>query len=255
MKSSRYMLFALWLGVVGNAEAAALSIVSIQAVGPVGTQNSSGPTSASIFLSGGGTHGGINQIEASIAGVRGSVEADDASFIFDVIQVSTQVTVSDPAFPDCVVLCPFQVGANLVLNLDGFALGGAGVTASAHGSNGFNGTGVIIPFAFDTTNGGGPNAVVDPLNQHSVAIRFLPLGTYFLDLQVTVSAQLGAVDFTHSFHPFIVPLDGVTVTEVTGLMPIGPLVSGVPEPETYAMLLAGLGLLGFAARRRKRQAA
>ena len=28
-------------------------------------------------------------------------------------------------------------------------------------------------------------------------------------------------------------------------------VSAVPEPETYAMMLAGLGLLGFAARRRK----
>jgi hypothetical protein len=25
----------------------------------------------------------------------------------------------------------------------------------------------------------------------------------------------------------------------------------VPEPETYAMLLAGLGLVGFAARRKK----
>jgi hypothetical protein len=29
----------------------------------------------------------------------------------------------------------------------------------------------------------------------------------------------------------------------------------VPEPETYAMMLAGLGLLGFAARRRKQKAA
>lgn len=31
------------------------------------------------------------------------------------------------------------------------------------------------------------------------------------------------------------------------------LVSSVPEPETYAMMLAGLGLVGFAARRRKQQ--
>jgi len=28
-------------------------------------------------------------------------------------------------------------------------------------------------------------------------------------------------------------------------------VTAVPEPETYAMLLAGLGLVGFMARRRK----
>jgi len=32
-------------------------------------------------------------------------------------------------------------------------------------------------------------------------------------------------------------------------------VSDVPEPETYAMLLAGLGLMGFVARRRKQKAA
>ena len=34
-----------------------------------------------------------------------------------------------------------------------------------------------------------------------------------------------------------------------------PITTAVPEPETYAMMLAGLGLLGFAARRRKQKSA
>jgi hypothetical protein len=31
-----------------------------------------------------------------------------------------------------------------------------------------------------------------------------------------------------------------------------PIAAAVPEPETYTMILAGLGLIGFAARRRNR---
>ena len=48
---------------------------------------------------------------------------------------------------------------------------------------------------------------------------------------------------------------GVVLTEPTGINNHGQVaaigVSPIPEPETYAMLLAGLGLLGFIARRRK----
>lgn len=38
--------------------------------------------------------------------------------------------------------------------------------------------------------------------------------------------------------------------QVTSTGSYAPPVSAVPEPETYAMMLAGLGLLGFAARRK-----
>lgn len=45
---------------------------------------------------------------------------------------------------------------------------------------------------------------------------------------------------------------GLIVTTASGAQLVNVLaVSAVPEPETYAMLLAGLGLLGVAARRRK----
>lgn len=44
--------------------------------------------------------------------------------------------------------------------------------------------------------------------------------------------------------------DGVYFNDSTALRGTITL-AAIPEPETYAMLLAGLGLLGFAARRRK----
>lgn len=47
-----------------------------------------------------------------------------------------------------------------------------------------------------------------------------------------------------SFEPGLVALINGTATNVVGYQP-------VPEPETYAMMLAGLGLLGAIARRRR----
>ena len=51
---------------------------------------------------------------------------------------------------------------------------------------------------------------------------------------------------------------GVGYANATGMGPYGitaQLTSPIPEPETYAMLLAGLGLMGFVARRRQRKLA
>ena len=69
--------------------------------------------------------------------------------------------------------------------------------------------------------------------------------TFELGYMFNISAQAANVNFGDTFGiNYSVP-DGYTLTIDTG----------VPEPETYAMLLAGLGLLGFVARRRKQKAA
>ena len=55
---------------------------------------------------------------------------------------------------------------------------------------------------------------------------------------------------------FVVTDSGApTALRVDDLAGTATAVSAVPEPETYALLLAGLGVLGFAARRRKQKAA
>jgi hypothetical protein len=43
-----------------------------------------------------------------------------------------------------------------------------------------------------------------------------------------------------------------SAVEIGILHDIGYTVTAVPEPETYAMMLAGLGLLGWVTRRKKR---
>ncbi|MES2370548.1 MAG: PEP-CTERM sorting domain-containing protein [Pseudomonadota bacterium] len=42
-------------------------------------------------------------------------------------------------------------------------------------------------------------------------------------------------------------------TITTGSGRAFPVAASIPEPESYAMMLAGLGLLGFFARRKKQQ--
>jgi hypothetical protein len=58
-------------------------------------------------------------------------------------------------------------------------------------------------------------------------------------------------DFGSTFDAEVTPLNNAGV-ELIGLQ---AGVAPVPEPETYAMMLAGLGLMGFMVRRRKHQPA
>lgn len=77
------------------------------------------------------------------------------------------------------------------------------------------------------------------------------LGSNFYDdiasgLQVKVD-----IDSTHTYNFWALTLAKSVLVVDGGTLP--PPVPGIPEPETYAMLLAGLGLLGLAARRRGRK--
>ncbi|WP_229259346.1 PEP-CTERM sorting domain-containing protein [Duganella aceris] len=57
-------------------------------------------------------------------------------------------------------------------------------------------------------------------------------------------------DLAQAISPQVYALDRASETDVSANWHLDA-VAAVPEPETYAMLLAGLGLLGFTARRRQ----
>ena len=96
--------------------------------------------------------------------------------------------------------------------------------------------------ALDTSlhgNGGGGPVIPSPgiLSEHAI----LPSNTPFLGVENDITMQAGSVfDAIATLHPTFVsvPFVEITFSQV------------IPEPETYAMMVAGLGLLGFMLRRR-----
>jgi hypothetical protein len=87
-------------------------------------------------------------------------------------------------------------------------------------------------------------------------ITWTSVGTYVLSQPVTdpFSGEAIALNTTARYFKFdlnstYAPSNYIGLSEVQFFS-----AAAVPEPETYAMLLAGLGLVGFAARRRQKTA-
>ena len=119
----------------------------------------------------------------------------------------------------------------------GFTIPGGSTPSQTAGSYHENGTG---DFEYGLVWGGGPgggNAAANPVLSFTIGGTGLTLAS----LQQNAFLQFFAADI----------LSGTTGN--TGA--VDASVPGIPEPETYAMMLAGLGLMGFVARRRKQQAA
>ncbi|MEW5965535.1 MAG: PEP-CTERM sorting domain-containing protein [Pseudomonadota bacterium] len=88
------------------------------------------------------------------------------------------------------------------------------------------------------------SAAPDP-GTMTTAVSLIGNGVYFFtaDWSHLVTANDAVPDFFHGMT-FDLHLEGIAVTR---------LAAPVPEAETYAMLLAGLGLVGFAAHRRRKR--
>ncbi len=168
----------------------------------------------------------------------------------------------------------FLVGGALVGAMVGSA--SAGLLGDTVGTRyvGFNDTGVVNSlvgagedgnlfnnqffeygdFSFSnrsTTQFGGIWAFSGPLSLELSSLDFgSPLtGVTFSTSLTGVSMAFTADSVTFSWNEQTIP------GNESGYLSANFNVSAVPEPETYAMMLAGLGLLGFAARRRKAKAA
>jgi PEP-CTERM motif len=83
-----------------------------------------------------------------------------------------------------------------------------------------------------------PTACCSPVDPMTIHLAAQPVGSYgFSDSSINIAYVLGHSGVMHNGDSSVVGYELV--------------MGAVPEPETYAMFMAGLGLMGFIARRRK----
>ena len=123
-------------------------------------------------------------------------------------------------------------------------------------------SGVVVPLAFSFTDG--RTVFSNPLPGTTISNQFVfttDSAAEIQDWNVQLAFTSGATTFSLSTSPGVasasitnpggadrIPVAGI-IKVCTGIWCINPI--PIPEPATYAMMLAGLALMGFVGRRRK----
>ena len=139
-----------------------------------------------------------------------------------------------------------------------------GNTSSGYAAN-FGNPGVGSTFddalAFRIPSDASGNGIVNVIGLSDSTFSFTKFTLWENSTDTTFSGATGSNTSSLNFSGGAAPgqyrlnvagIQGGSVGAYAGNIVIRPtVVSAIPEPETYAMLLAGLGLLGYSARRRK----
>jgi hypothetical protein len=157
-------------------------------------------------------------------------------------QISTSLLTSSVGYWD--LRFRYAIDGNYLLYFEAWGDGGAArISAQSGGTN-------ITSSIILTTNAGNPLLTDFSLSYNPT---FTTTGAFseFMDAKIMIDDRGPmTIDVFHTFHAELRSLDpAVLLTDETGRS----AVLAVPEPETCAMMLAGLGLLGFTTRRRKQK--
>lgn len=231
----------LGLLLAGPSSAAAVSYLA-SGTGSFKSQSGTIPVAVSSFLAASGLQGGNviarftiddsvldSDPTANAATYRNAVTASSLSFGS---LTHTSIASCNPAFPDCSVFVKDNTTPVPNVFTDEYFLRSRNMTVDQNSTlvASFNlfgsDSGFLNNPAWLTSTEIDPG--LDALSGLALSIRFLGVGEFF------------SVEYS---------VDNLSIVNEANIA------APVPEPETYAMMLAGLGLLGFVARRRKQQQA